>query len=110
MSFEDLPMSLGYPLGRRILRFCEERETPTSPTQIAAVLGRSPAEIRRYVALLTHDGVLQPVAPTGGTETLYRSALDDDGAGRVRAVLEASRESDATRPRARGSRSSDRRR
>jgi hypothetical protein len=109
LPFEDLPTSLGHPSGRRILRFCEELGAPASATQIAVALEASPAEIERHVALLTRDGMLQPVAPAESGESLYRSALDD-GASGVRAVLEASQESDATRPRARGSRSSDRRR
>jgi hypothetical protein len=109
LPFEDLPTSLGHPLGRRILRFCEELEAPASPTQIAAALETSLAEIERHAARLTRDGVLRPVADTESGEGLYRSALDD-GAGEVRAVLEASRESDATLPRARESGSAGRRR
>ncbi len=93
-SLSKLVASLGDPLGRRVLRHCDQAQEPVSPRQLAEALDAPRTQVERHLALLVQGEALRAVHP-GGAQAgeLYASALDE-GAGWIRGVLETSREVD----------------
>jgi DNA-binding transcriptional ArsR family regulator len=96
VPLSKLVASLGDPLGRDILRHCEERGAPTTARELAKALDAPLGDVERHVDLLVAGEALVLVQVQRG-EPVYRSSLDRRMKW-VREVLTTSREVDEERP------------
>jgi DNA-binding transcriptional ArsR family regulator len=94
-SLSKLVASLGDPLGRRVLRHCEERAEPIGARPLAEKLGAPLIQVERHLRLLVRAGALRIVS-TGEGPT-YASSLGESTKW-VREILATSREVDERRP------------
>jgi hypothetical protein len=96
----QLLAALNHVVRRRILRAFEDQGRRVSPVHLAQTLDVSLSEVGYHVCILINSGALesdksQPASRTAGSS--YRLTLDGQ-AEWVRAVLEASQDSDAGNP------------